>query len=108
MTLVKARNYALGLYSLSLDGLGQEAGALLRPLVEAYEVLVYFRLDPSRASKATDDKLPSAGEIAKAISGRFKDLREYLNENASHFAFSPQSMTHLIDFRTLNWNVQQP
>ncbi|UCF60141.1 MAG: hypothetical protein JSV37_10265 [Anaerolineaceae bacterium] len=108
MTMVKARNYGLGLYSLSLDGLGQEAGALLRPLVEAYEVLVYFRLDPTRVSRATDGTLPPAGEIAKKISGRFQDLRSYLNEHASHFAFSPESMTHLIDFSTLEWKVAQP
>jgi len=108
ITLVKARNYALALYSLILDGLGQEAGAVLRPLVEAYEVLVYFRLDPGKISEAVDRQLPPAGEIARIISGRFQDLRKYLNENASHFSFSPHSMTHLVDFRTLSWNVEQP
>jgi hypothetical protein len=108
MTMVKARSYGLGIYSLCLDGLGQEAGALLRPLVEAYEILVYFRLDPTRVSQAVNGTLPPAGEISKKITGRFQDLRAYLNKHSSHLAFSPESMTHLIDFSTLEWKVQQP
>jgi hypothetical protein len=46
VTLVKAKNLALGSYSLVLDGLGQEAGALMRPMIEYAELLAYFRLHP--------------------------------------------------------------
>jgi hypothetical protein len=34
LVLAKARNYGLGTYGLILDGLGQEAGALVRPFIE--------------------------------------------------------------------------
>jgi len=108
LTLVKARSYIVGLYSLCLDGLGQEAGALLRPLVEAYEALVYFRLEPGGVAQAAEGKLPTAGAIAKKISGRFQNMRGYLNKHASHFSFSEESMTHLIDFSTLEWRISQP
>jgi hypothetical protein len=61
----------LGVYSLMLDGLGQEAGALLRPLIETLELLVYLRLEPARIDQAIEEKLPSAGQIAKKIEGEF-------------------------------------
>src|SRR5574337_1822701 len=48
VVLIKARNLGLGCYSLSLDALAQEAGALFRPALECLELLVYFRLDPTR------------------------------------------------------------
>ena len=41
VTLLKAKNLALGAYSLVLDGLGQEAGALMRPMIEYVELLTY-------------------------------------------------------------------
>ena len=43
LTLLKAKNLAVGSFSLLLDGLGQEAGALLRPMIEYTELLTYFR-----------------------------------------------------------------
>jgi hypothetical protein len=95
LTAIKARNLALACYSISLDGLGQEAGALFRLLLEANELLAYFRMEP----EAIDDRLPKAGEIAKRIEGRFKGLRDYLNAHASHISVSPEAMRHLIDFR---------
>jgi hypothetical protein len=107
LTLIKSRNYSMGLYSLILDGLGQEAGAMLRPIIETYELLVYFRLDPSRVRQATDDKLPSAGNVGKKISGRFQKLRTYLNKHASHFAFSFDSMKHVLNFSNFDWNISQ-
>ncbi len=97
VTIVKARNLALGCYSLSLDALAQEAGALLRPLLEALELLTYFRLDPSRIDEAREGRLPKAGVVAKNIEGKFKDLREYLNAHASHFRLTRDSTFHLID-----------
>ncbi len=41
LTLLKGRNLLLGSYGLSLDGLAQEAGALLRPFIEVFEKMVY-------------------------------------------------------------------
>ena len=72
ITLAKIRNLLLGSYSMLLDAVAQEAGALLRPILEAYELLIYFRLEPSRVDQAIDGRLPSAGQIAKKIEGKFK------------------------------------
>lgn len=91
----KARNLALGCYSLSLDSLAQEGGALFRLLIEALELLTYLMLDPQRVDEAIDDRLPSAGEIAKRINGNHKDLRNYLNCHASHLSLGHESMRHL-------------
>ena len=96
--LAKAYRYLLGSYSLMLDGLGQEAGALLRPLLETYELLIYLRNDPKRVEEVINDNLPSAGIIAKRISGQFQYLRTYLNDNASHFNFHSHAIRHLFDF----------
>jgi hypothetical protein len=95
--LAKARNLALGCYSLSLDSLAQEGGALFRPLFEAYELLTYFRLEPSRIDEVLENRLPSAGNIAKRIDGEYKGMREYLNNHASHLSLGPESMRHLVD-----------
>ena len=93
---VKARSLAQACYSLALDGLAQEAGALFRPLLECLEVLEYMRLDPARVEEALEGHLPRAGAIAKRIDGQLKDVRDYLNEHASHFSVSPESMRHLV------------
>lgn len=96
-TLLKAKNYAVCSYSLILDGYGQEAGACIRPFVEYMELITYIRRDPNRV-KAIENrgKLPTAGEIAKAIEGDFKGFRDYLNQNASHKSFSTHSLNHLL------------
>lgn len=99
LVLIKGRNLGLGCYSLSLDALAQEAGALFRPLIECLELLIYFRLDPARVNEALEDRLPKAGVIASQIEGKFKGLREYLNAHASHLSLSPEAMMHLIDFK---------
>jgi hypothetical protein len=99
LVLVKARNLAIGCYSLSLDALGQEGGALFRPLIECLEMLAYFRLDPQRIDEAIEDRLPSAGDIARHIDGGFRSLRTYLNSHASHLSVHPEAMKHLIDVR---------
>jgi len=108
LTLLKARNLAQGILSLSLDGLAQEAGALLRPLIECIELIEYFRKDPKRMDEALESRLPSAGEIGKRIHGEFQKLRAYLNDHASHFSLKPQSVSHLIDFTSGDWKVIQP
>lgn len=100
LVLIKARNLGLGCYSLSLDALGQEAGALFRPLIECIELLVYFRLNPLRINEALDNRLPKAGVIAHQIEGKFEGLREYLNTHASHLSLSPEAVIHLVDFRS--------
>ncbi len=100
ITLAKARNLLLGSYSMMLDATAQEAGALLRLLIEAYELLIYFRLEPSRVDQAIDGKLPNPGERAKKIEGEFKDLRDHLNTHASHISFGYDSAKHLFDFQT--------
>ena len=97
LVMIKGRNLALGCYSLSLDALAQEGGALFRPLIETVELLTYFRADPSRVNEALEDRLPKAGEIAKRIGGGLKDLRTHLNSHASHLSVSEHSMLHLID-----------
>jgi hypothetical protein len=108
LTLIKARNLLLGSYSLSIDGLAQEAGALLRPFIEAFEKMVYFNEDPSRIDEAIDDRLPTAGEIAKRIQGQFKTLREHLNQHSSHFGLTYESARHLINWNTLKFKLVQP
>lgn len=99
LVLIKARNLALACYSLSLDALAQEAGALFRPFLECLELITYFRLDPGRINEALEDRLPKAGVIAQRVEGKFKGLRDYLNAHASHLSVSPEAMAHLIDFR---------
>ena len=96
IALAKISHLLLGCYSLMLDGLAQESGALLRPLIETYELLVYFRQDKSRISQVLEGKLPSAGTIGKRISGDYQDLREHLNVNASHFSYKIDSVRHLF------------
>ncbi len=61
LTTLKAKNLAHGMYSLTLDGLGQEAGALARPFVEYTELLTYFRMLPEAVNDALAGELPSAG-----------------------------------------------
>jgi hypothetical protein len=108
LVLAKARNYALGAYGLILDGLGQEAGALLRPFIEYHELLTYFRLDPKRVEEAISDKLPSAGKRAQLIEGYFHEFRKYLNDNASHSSFSTHSLNHLFDKPSMSIRKEQP
>jgi hypothetical protein len=97
LVLLKTRNLGLGCYSLILDGLAQEAGALLRPLLEGLELLAYFRLEPTRINEALESRLPKAGDIGRRIKGQFKDLRDYLNNHASHLSVNPEAMAHLVD-----------
>lgn len=108
LVLLKGRNLGQGIFSLELDGLAQEAGALLRPMIECFELLTYFREDPQRIEEAIKGRLPKAGEIGKRIQGSFKDLRNHLSYHASHFSLTPGSMLHFIDWRDGDWKVIQP
>lgn len=107
LVLLKGRNLAQGMFSLALDGLAQESGALLRPTIECIELLEYFRKGPKRIEEAIKNKLPSAGIIAKKIDGSFKDLRDYLSRNASHFSLTPGAMLHLIDWKNGKVKLKQ-
>ena len=103
----KARNLALGCYSLSLDGLSQEAGALLLVLIECQEVLTYIRIDPSRVTELLEDRLPSAGKIAQRIDGSLKPVRNYLNTHASHFSSAPEALAHLVNAKSKSVRLAQ-
>ena len=96
LTLLKAKNLALGSFSLILDGHGQEAGGLLRPMVEYTELLTYFRHFPGNVDQATEKELPKAGTRAKTIDGIYQGLREHLNKHASHSSYSTYSLSHLL------------
>ena len=108
ITMIKARNLELGCYSLALDGLAQEGGALFRLVVETLELLTYFWKDPSRIDEAIEGNLPQAGRIAQQIGGNFKGLRDFLNSHASHFSFTYESLQHIADLQNLSWKVTQP
>lgn len=106
LTLLKAKNLALGSFSLLLDGLGQEAGALLRPMIEYTELLTFFRHFPEKTENATENDLPRAGERAKAIEGIYHGLRQHLNEHASHSSYSHYTLSHLLT-RELSFRKMQ-
>jgi len=107
LTLLKAKHLAVGAYSLILDGLGQECGALLRPFIEYAELLTYFRKFPEKAAHAAGDNLPKAGERARAIDGIYKQFREHLNSYASHSSYSHYSLSHLLEPNTLRFKKLQ-
>jgi len=107
LVLIKGRNLCQGLFGLALEGLAQESGALLRPTIECFELLEYFYQDPKRIEKALKGKLPSAGEIAQKIKGKFKDLRNHLNVHASHLSIAPESMVHLINWNEGSFKIKQ-
>ena len=107
ITTTKGRNLLFACYSLSLDALAQESGAVLRPLIEVVELLKYLRLDPSRVDRVIGGKLPSAGQIRKSIKGSFQSLRDHLNLEASHFGFGFHSVRHLLDRKTLSIKATQ-
>jgi hypothetical protein len=75
---------------------------LFRPLIKSLELLTYLRLDPRRIQEALGGKLPKAGDVAKKIEGKFKELREFLNTHASHLSLSlsPEAMFHLVDLKS--------
>jgi hypothetical protein len=95
-TLVKARRFALGIYSLCLDSLVLEAGALMRVLKEAWQLLIYFHQDPSRIEEAFVENLPQAGVIAQKINvelhNQLKGLTDYYNTTTSHISFSEDAL----------------
>jgi hypothetical protein len=95
--LIKAKHLALASYSLALDALGQEAGALARVWIEALELLRYLALDTSRVQEVFEERLPSPGAIGKKIDGQAQGLRNLFNESASHFRFDVRSILHIAN-----------
>jgi len=100
--LVTAKGLALGrgTWSLMLDSLGQEAGAISRPWVEAVELLMYLRKDPAHLKQVVEGTLPSAGERAKAIGGFAKPLRDHWNLSASHIGTEAETWAHMFNLKT--------
>lgn len=92
----KIRSLCHAMLSLAFDGNAQESGAIFRPAIEAYEKLVYLREDSKRVQQFIEGNLPTAGVIARKINGKFKEVREYLNKNASHFGLEYYSIRHLV------------
>lgn len=97
LTILKARNLAHAMRILCIEGLAQEAGGLLRNLIEANELAAYIRISPEHLREALEDRLPPAGVRARRIGGSHKSLREYLNRHAAHVSLSFESTIHLID-----------
>lgn len=93
---IKGRNLALACYSLSLDGLGQEAGAVLRPLLEVIELLHFLRIAPAHVEELLDRRLRKAGLIAEAVDSDFHELRNSLSGHASHLGLSDIALGHVI------------
>ena len=75
LVLIKGRNLCQGIFSLELEGLAQESGALLRPTIECIKLPEYFNQGPKRIKKAINGKLPSAGKIAEEIKGIHNMMR---------------------------------
>lgn len=99
-TLAKGYCLCLGDYSLGLDGLSWEAGALRRALLEVIERLHWLKNDPSRARKLDVDRSNRTGKIARSTGSPFQDARSYLSETASHFVLSTEVVNLLTDSAT--------
>jgi hypothetical protein len=93
--MAKGRRLLTGTLRMILNGLDQDAGALLRPAIEAYELIEYLREVPKGMPQLLKNKLPPPGKIAAAIGSGMQPLREYLNTFASHVSVSTiAGMTH--------------
>lgn len=108
ITLCKGRRLAFATYLMMLEGVGQEAGAVARPLLECAELLAYFVDDPERIEEAIDGDLPSAGKIAQEIGSDFQFVRDHWNNNASHFGFTYDQTRHLVDFEQHQVRLTDP
>jgi hypothetical protein len=97
LVTAKARNLAHACYSLALDGLAQESGAIGRVWLESIELLTFLRLFPETAETLLGGKrLPSAGERAKKVNSSVGNIRKYWNETASHMGFEWDTWRHIV------------
>jgi hypothetical protein len=106
--IVKSRNLGLASFSLCLDALAQEAGAVMRPLVECVELLAYVRASPSHLQQAIDGRLPNAGTRARIVDGNLQEWRDHFNAHSSHFRLTPESVRHLLNSDTSALRIVQP
>jgi len=93
----KSYLYSKGIISLFYENLALEAGALIRPAIEAYELLVYLRKYPENIKTIQNGQKIEPGKIAKKIDGTFKPLRDYLNKHSSHIDISELATNYFID-----------
>ncbi len=116
-TLVKIRRLALGSYSLCLDGLAFEAGALMRSLIEGLQILIFFQQQPESIALAEAENMPQAGDIAKAINGELhseiRDIlweqRKHYNQFSSHFSLKQSALQPIettFDLNALKRNMR--
>lgn len=96
MILGKAKILSKSIFSLVLDGYGQEAGALLRILMEAIELLIYIKNDLNRVQEVINNNLPPIGKIAKINNSNLHEIRKHLSNLSSHLNISIESLKHLI------------
>lgn len=95
--IAKSLAYAKGFCSLIYDNLIVESGALLRPSIEGYELLIYLQQFPDKIKDISNGKKISAGDVAKDIDATSKFLRDYLNKNSSHLSISEEVVQFVID-----------
>ena len=108
ITLLKAKNYALASYGMILDGLGQEAGSVMRPMIEYLELLKYFRLFPGDVELALVGKLPNPGTRAKKINGMHHKIRQHFNNYSSHGSYDEHAIKHLFKQDCIKLKKIQP
>lgn len=94
--VIKARALIQSIYSLSLDGHGQEAGALLRVLVESYETLRLLETKPDQLKRISEGKL-TGGNISKLVSVSPVGMRKFLSDTSSHLSLGTISIQHLLE-----------
>lgn len=108
ITLCKGRRLAFATYMMMLEGVGQEAGAVARPILECAELLAYFVDDPERIEEAICGDLPPAGNIAQEIGSDFQFIRDHWNTHASHFGYTYGQTRHLVDFEQQQVRLTDP
>lgn len=97
IAIVRGKNYALGCYSLMLDGHAQEAGAMARPWWEYMEALAYFQEDTHRTKQVTSNSLPAPGRLSQKVNSDLQEFRKYLSKHAAHRSFGGDAIRHIIN-----------
>lgn len=95
--IAKSLSYGKGFCSLIYDNLIIESGALLRPLLEGYELMIYLQKFPDKIKDISNGIKISAGDVAKAIDATSKSFRDYLNKNSSHLSVYDEVVRFVID-----------
>lgn len=95
--IAKSLSYTKGFCSLIYDNLIVESGALLRPSIEGYELLIYLQQFPDKIKDISNGRKIPAGVVAKAIDASSKSLRSYLSENSSHLSVSEEVKQFVVN-----------